>query len=112
MAATLITLDEAKAELRVTHTEEDAVIQRKMEEAEALVLDYLKMGTSPFTPETPWDATTVPPVIRAAILMTLVDLDRHRGDDDPAPDKIDEGDAWPSLRIKGMLRRWRDPTYA
>jgi hypothetical protein len=95
MAAATITLAQTKARLRVTHSEEDDVIAEEMEEAEAMIFGYLKFGTAtktPYEPETPWTPETVPAEIRKVILHTLR--------------------TWPSPFVKGILDRWRDPTYA
>jgi Phage gp6-like head-tail connector protein len=107
MAATLVTLTDAKTRLGITHNEADALYEQELEEAEALILDYLKFGEpSPFVPEIPWDPTTVPPQIRASILHTFVDLDWNRGETHQ-PERT-----FPSEIVKGMLVRWRDPAYA
>jgi Phage gp6-like head-tail connector protein len=112
MAATLVTLAEAKAELRITHAFEDDVITRKLAEAEAAILDYLKFPGSPFAPDPAWDGTTVPPVVRSAICLTLVDLMLRRGDGDPQTTGTTVASGWPSARVRGLLERWRDPALA
>ena len=40
--AALVTLEQAKDQLNVTSTDKDALIQRKIETASAIILDYLK----------------------------------------------------------------------
>jgi Phage gp6-like head-tail connector protein len=114
--ATLITLEQAKEELRITHTEEDALITRKLEESEAAVfrlLNFYGEPPSPFAPETPWDATTVPADVRAILMQAFVDLYRWRGDDEEPPkDPNQGGDGWPTARLMGMLRRWMEPVSA
>jgi Phage gp6-like head-tail connector protein len=115
MAAATITLEQTKARLRVTHSEEDDVIAEEMEEAEAMIFGYLKFGTAtktPFEPETPWTPETVPAEIRKVILHTVAEIDSNRGDG-PVPSASDmEARGWPSPFVKGILDRWRDPTYA
>lgn len=111
MAATLLTLAEAKAELRITHTFEDAVIQRKLDEAEDAILDYLKVPSAQ-APAPPWTAATVPPVVRSAIALTLVEMMLRRGDGDPQTTGTTVASGWPSNRVRGLLERWRDPALA
>jgi hypothetical protein len=107
MAATLVLLEDAKARLGVTHNEADPLYQQELDEAEAACLDYLKWSDpSPFVPETPWDPTTVPPQIRAAILQTFIDFDWNRGENNQ-PERT-----FPSEVVRGLLARWRDPSYA
>jgi hypothetical protein len=113
MAATLVLLEDAKARAGITHAEADPLYQQELDEAEALILDYLKWGEpSPFVPDTPWDPTTVPPQIRAAILQTFIDLDWERGERNREGRDTLDGSAFPSPVVRGMLARWRDPSYA
>ena len=106
MAATLVTLLEAKQVARITHDEEDAVVGLELAAAEAAVLRYIG-EESPFLPEDPWTVDTVPSDVKAAILRAFVDWFHNRGDADPgtAPD-------WPPPTIRGLLCRWKDPSFA
>jgi hypothetical protein len=112
--ATLITLEQAKEELRITYTDEDALITRKLEESEAEIFRFLNFaGGSPFAPEVPWDSTTVPAEFRAILMENFVELYRWRGDDEESPTKPNQaGDGWPSARLMGKLRRWMEPASA
>lgn len=113
MAATLITEAEAISHLRidlVTDGDSPATIIDedypdlilKMAQAEDIILDYLK------TPgETGWDDETVPPRIKAAILLMLSALwDDREGKGDVGDYLKDDGP------IAQLLRRSRDPAIA
>ena len=87
MAATLITLDQAKRQLKETGTLRDAEITDKMAQAEDAILLYVKpLRTDEQRDDWPWTIATVPPAVQAAILLELSNLDRNRGD---ALDELD-----------------------
>jgi hypothetical protein len=115
MAYSLITLEQAKLQLRITHgtTEFDDDIVLKMDQATAIVMDYLKRPTdqaweagSPGSPGggSPGDDLSLT-IVQAAILEVLTNLFMHRGDD-----AANDGPITP--RIESMLRRLRDPALA
>jgi hypothetical protein len=114
----IVTLDQLKAELRVSGTHEDDVIQRKLDEAEALCLDYVdqRLGDTAEdwadTVEGWRDATVtdIPPQVIAAILEMAVTLYRFRGDDVQLPAWFGAGRMPPGVRMK--LDRLRDVTIA
>jgi len=107
MAATLVTLDMAKQQLRVTDTLQDAVIAWKLAQAEDVVLRYLKPDrTDEVRPDYPWTIDTVPPAVQDAILLYLSHLDRNRGD---AVDGQDE-QVW--LAIERRTAQLRDKALA
>ncbi|ACL57572.1 head-tail connector protein [Methylobacterium nodulans] len=92
----LVTLEAAKLHLRIDGTDEDALVQDKIEAATDLVLDYLK------TPEHGWTAETVPARVKAAILLALGVLYENReGQVDPLTDAV-----------RSLLHRLRDPAIA
>lgn len=104
----LITLQQAKDHLQIW-TEitspldpVDRDITTKMEEAESIIIDYLKSDYG-------WDVDTVPPFVRAAVLQKLAELFRFRGDDERGPEHED-GQLSPT--ITNLLRRYRDPALA
>lgn len=116
MAATLITVDEAIGHLRIdlvtdgnspaTIIDDDLpVLEAKMAQAEDIIIDYLK--TSLGSGGEDWDATTVPPRVKASILLILSAL---------WDDREGKGDAGDYLRedgpIANLLRRSRDPAIA
>lgn len=100
MAALLVTLAQAKTHLRITGATDDTDIQLKLDQAEAIILDYLKRPV----PET-WDDTTVPGPVTAAILLMTARLFEHRGD-------LEDEDAMLWLAIERLLVRLRDPAIA
>lgn len=87
---------------------EAADLIQKMAAAEAIILDYLKLTAAPGSPAL-WDETTVPELVRAAILLQLGELYRFRGDDGAGATQT-TGDLSPT--ITNLLRRYRDPALA
>ena len=63
--AALVTLDVAKAHLRITTEESDQDIYRKAEQASAIVLAHLNIEDPAWTPD------TVPATVQTAVLMML-----------------------------------------
>lgn len=100
MAATLVTLAEAKTHLRIPDAAHDADVQQKLDGAEALIIRYLKAQADPT-----WTPATVPPPVRSAILLLLTRLYEQRGDDE-TNDKI----LWDA--IGRHLSLYRDPAIA
>ena len=104
MSAALVTLTTAKMHLRITTPPGDpgdADVQLKTDQAEAIILNYLKDRADPLwiSPE------TAPPPVTAAILLMLARLYEQRGDNEK-PDV----DLWTA--IDRMLVRFRDPALA
>lgn len=102
---TLVSLADGKAHLRVTHDWEDALIDDQLAAATDIVLDYVQTQ-----PDPPWTAATVPPRVKAAILLVLEDLYVHRGADDApqlqaAGDRVADG--YLSPRVTRLLLRLR-----
>lgn len=112
MAAIYITEEEAIGHLRLdlvtdgnspaTIIDEDyTTLLMKMEQAEDIIIDYIKQI------DTGWSNTTIPPRIKAAMLLMLSAL---------WDDREGEGDAGDYLRDDGpiaqLLRRTRDPALA
>ena len=81
--ATLITLDMAKAQLKITDALRDAELAWKMAQAEDVILRYLKpkQTDEDRVPPWPWTIDTVPPAVQDAILLYLTHLDQNRGDE-------------------------------
>ena len=106
MAAVLVTLTQAKAHLRITMPPGDpgdADIQLKLDQAEAIILNYLKGANGAAIGWT--DPTTVPPPVSAGILLMLTRLYEQRGDDEDQDEKL-----WQA--IDRLLTRFRDPALA
>ena len=80
MAAALVTLVQAKGHLRITLPAldpGDLDLQLKLDQAEAIILDYLDTSVDPT-----WvSPATAPGPVTASILLALGDLFEHRGDD-------------------------------
>ena len=93
--AALVTLAQARYRLRLTEDDDyhEPDVQMKMEQATALVIDYIKR------PDHGWTDADAPPVIQATILEVLMRL--FEGAEDPL-----------SQGIKNMLQRYRDPALA
>lgn len=72
----MITLEQAKAHLRVVHSEEDAVIESMVNASTAAALDYLNLEAMP---------EPAPAPVEAAILLQVGDLyeNRQRQSDRP-----------------------------
>jgi len=109
--ATLVTLDQAKFQLRIVagDTSQDADITRLMDAAEGIILDYLAKSQAGRDAIATWtDATTVPKHVQHAILYQLVELDQYRGD------VLLERTAGQDLSdvVIGLLRRVTDPVLA
>jgi hypothetical protein len=102
MANPLLTLAQAKAQLRVPpdDTSRDEDIYAKVEEASAIILDYLKAQADPT-----WDEDTVPWHVRAAVKLMLTHLNEHAGDDMSNDERL-----WGAIRR--LLERSRDPALA
>lgn len=91
----------------------DRDLTMKMQQASALVLDYLKVSlTSP--PDWDAEAGTVPLVIQLGTLVQLAEIWRFRGDDagtvEQNRQKGEPGDI--CQQAKDYLYRWRDPAIA
>jgi hypothetical protein len=101
----ILTTAEALAHLRLgdgsgLSDTETADVQTKLEEAEGVILDYLKT-------EAVYTPATAPTMVKAAVKLFLAHSYEHRGDD------LDGGSAeqlWEE--IARVLRRSRDPALA
>lgn len=79
--AALVTLDVAKAHLRITSSDDDDAIQLKAEQASDIVLERCNSTAYWRAITTTWTDVTVPLSVQAAILIVLTHLWEHRGDD-------------------------------
>jgi hypothetical protein len=80
MSAQLVTIQQAKDHLQIptmpVGDPDEADLQLKLDQAEAIILDYLADRADPT-----WvDPTTTPGPVTSAILLMLGGLYRHRGD--------------------------------
>jgi hypothetical protein len=98
--ATLITIEQAKQQLRIDFDDQNADLQMKMEQASDIIVDYLKK------PDHGWNTETVPKTVQAAILLVLTALFDDR-------DGSGEGDyITPNGPVARLLARHRDPAIA
>jgi hypothetical protein len=96
----LITKEQAKNHLLIDYDDRDADLEMKMQQAEEIVVDYLKK------PDHGWTETTVPKTVQAAILLVLSALFDDR-------DGNGEGDyIAPGGPVARLLARRRDPAIA
>lgn len=93
----LVTMDQAKLHLHAGEGDDvtDANIAMKLEQAEGIVLDYLKLT------DHGWTAVTVPFQVHAAILKVLEALHDGPADMDPI-----------TPAVVSLLMRDRDPALA
>jgi hypothetical protein len=94
----LITLDQAKRHLRMGD-DEDEEIEEKVNEASAIVLDYLKV------PADEWAVGAVPYLVQAATKLVLGALMENREGNADGPEPL-------SQAVKDLLHRYRDPALA
>jgi hypothetical protein len=99
----LITMEEARAHLRVTGTRADEDIQLKIIAAGAILLNYIKVDQDESPLSMPWGAEDVPWDIKAATMLILGELfaERESGKADVL-----------SQAVKSLLHRYRDPAMA
>ncbi len=110
----LLTLDAAKQHLRVDFPDDDEDIQRKIDAASEIVLDYIKRRgprpdeANPTPPD--WTSDDVPSPIAAAVAIVLSKLydDRAAGKEDV--ENVALGYLTPS--VTAILHRLRDPAIA
>jgi hypothetical protein len=98
-----ITLDVAKAHIKVTDPAYDGEVTLALEHASAIVFDYIGARA-----DATWDETTAPPIVQRGTMVALAHLWEHRGDD-IAPDAHDEK-LWSALSL--LFMRTRDPALA
>lgn len=106
----VVTLEDAKAHLRITSDQDDFDLSEKLLDATQIVIDYLtrRDATWNATMEA-WTADTVPRSVRAAILVQLGELTRKRGDD-PTLEPVTPVGLSPT--VMALLMRYRDPGVA
>jgi hypothetical protein len=104
----MIDLAVAKVHLRIDHDDDDADIQNKLDQAGAIVFDYIKRTPGEGDPIwTPSDRDLL--ILDTATLMMLSKLydDRNVGEEDS---EIATG--YLPKQITAILERLRDPAYA
>lgn len=96
----LVTVDRAKLQLRIIGSALDGEIAKKIEEASAIVLDYVTTEG-----KESWTAENVPGVVSSAVLLVLGALWSGRAGAEDAPQPLSDA-------VRNLLRRHRDPALA
>jgi hypothetical protein len=97
MSNDLVTLDQAKAQLRIDDTYSDVELGQMISAASTIIVGYLKTPTA-----AAWTAETVPPHVQTAVLLVIATLYQDReGVTDPI-----------GVAVASILRRDRDPALA
>jgi hypothetical protein len=100
--ATLVTLAIAKEHLRITHSNADADLTRKLTEASDMVVGYIGTDVAAL-----WTDADVPTPVRSAVLLLLTHLYDHRGEDMSA-----DAHLWEAIGRLLLGTGYRDPTLA
>lgn len=79
----LVSLSDAKARLRIDDSSADSDYTAMLNQAQALVIDYVRQQYNDTWADTvdAWTDSTVPDQVAVAILLMFGWLDAHRGDD-------------------------------
>ena len=112
----LVTLDELKAHLKISGTDDDDDLEAKLAEAEAIVLGYVNQRVSDgddwSDTVNAWTSETAPREVRAAIKMQAGELYRYRGDDEAADTHQKREHGMLSTYVMALLYRYRDPALS
>lgn len=95
----LITLDQAKRHLQIVNDEQNEEIEEKVNEASAIVLDYLKVS------EDAYEIGEVPYLVQSATKLVIGALLENREGNASGPEPL-------SQAVKDLLHRYRDPALA
>ena len=101
--STLVNIDEAKLQLRITWDDEDLYVQLLLDAAESAVLDYIKKDYM-------WTELNVPPHVKLAILVVMAEYYDSLRDGGEIDNKIAMGYLSPAAT--SLLHRLRSPAYA
>ncbi len=113
MATTaLVTYAQAKAHLKLLDDSEQGDVESKIQAATALVLVHLDREVNDWTPATDPNADLEFAIVQAAILDTVADLYRFRGDDIDAPAEGVEAGAYLRANVRRKLHPLRRPSLA
>ncbi len=101
----LVTLTQAKSQLRITSSDADYDIILKVQAGSAILMNYLKL-TEPhedwYNDSSP-PALVVPGEIQQAALLIIAELYENREASTSNP---------LSIAVKSLVHRWRDPALA
>lgn len=107
--ATYVTIDQAKEHVREFQPARLADLTLKLDQAEAIILDYVAAGrTRREDPTLPGLGTAGGAIIGACVLDLLAGLYEHRGDDYGLD--VPDFELWNAIARK--LARLRDPAIA
>lgn len=98
----LVTLDAAKAHLRIDDADQDVEVTERINDASDTVIDYIKR------PAHGWTDETVPGNVRASVLLVLGALWGSRPG--VGEDRVDIDPITPA--VVSLLMRMRDPALA
>lgn len=101
----LVTLQAAKDHLSIVDEDHNSLVQKKIDDASAIVLDYCNSTAYWRAITATWTQVTVPGHVRAAVLLWITHLYENRGDDMKADDAL-----WAAT--KRLLDRTHDPVLA
>jgi hypothetical protein len=108
----ILTLEQAKTQVRITHTYEDDDMAVKLELAHGIVLDYIYLSREAdedlLETMQAWSETTAPAGVKAAIARMFANLVEFRGDN---PDMDIDGNDLPR-DVRQLLRMYKDPVIA
>lgn len=109
----LITLEQAKRQLRVTHDDEDYEIEETVEEASAAIVRYLKPSGADAFLDTSGELIeeAIPVEVKRACKITVTDWWKNREGqkENAVPEQFGYGYALPQAAI-ALLYPMRDPT--
>jgi hypothetical protein len=108
-----VTLQQAKRHLRIAYGDEDEDLQDKVEQASAIIVDYLKMPDHGWTDAqdgSPPTRSTAPMVVQAATLLMLSTLWEFR--EGEAQPNYNQADGYLPKAVTALLHRLREPAYA
>lgn len=111
MSDPLISVDEAKAQARISSTDEDDQIEAMTGVATDIVISALLASTSDSSLSSEiasWDEDSVPNGVKVAILTQFMELYRFRGDEEPP--KANQGHL--SQQVERFLTPWMDAPIA
>lgn len=113
----ILTLEQVKDHLKITHADEDRDLELKLRHATALVINYLKRTDlgSPLDTDVslivPSELTTIElAIVQGAILKVVANFDRFRGDEAEGENPSTQEFLTPDIR--GILSMLRDPALA
>lgn len=108
----LVTLEQARRHLRILHTDEDADLLEKIQQASDIVVDYLQRPELVWTDASngsPPAASDAPMRVQAAVLLVLAGLWEHRGDGEQ---DYGQADGYLTKPVTTLLHRLARMAYA